>query len=669
MRRYDIDDLLARLEAKRCTREEWRRVGAALKNGGGTLAQWIRWSMLDPDRFHEGECERLWEGFSDDIGLGTLVYIARQHGVVPEALDRGDGSALAFDDDITVDASPLASSTDTFRAAGGEWDRVGELSRFLEALEPNDRFRYVTRFHADEGGKLCPGRGFIDRTVGEILADLDKYGDIPSALGEGDPEAGALCGVNPVEGGVGDRNVTAFRNCLVECDEQTLDEQMRLIRRLNLPARAIVYSGHKSIHVLVRVDAHDKQEYDARVAKVYEQCELAGLRVDHACKNASRMMRLPGFERGGRRQTLIATSVGAPSFAEWVTWLEAHEEPRLPATVNLASALPERPPLREELIDRVLRRTHKLIISGPSKAGKSFALIELCVAVATGGEWLGFACHEGTTLYINMELDPASCLERFHQVAAALGLSDDVLGHIDVLNLRGLSAPLDELASEIIARIRYERQHYDLVVIDPIYKCLTGDENSATEMARMVRAIDLISTELECAVAYSHHYAKGAPGQKEPLDRMSGSGVFARDPDAILDLCPLKVGADQQTQSGHDPDDPTPAFRLTLILREFKSPRPVDVWFEHPLHSVDATGVLAGCREVGKPGRPKGSGGGGTASANGGADQLAALLGDGEWHHKSELAEAMRVSEKTVERRAKADPRFEWSRGRARAKR
>ena len=38
---------------------------------------------------------------------------------------------------------------------------------------------------------------------------------------------------------------------------------------------------------------------------------------------------------------------------------------------------------------------------------------------------------------------------------------------------------------------------------------------------------------------YCHHHSKGAQGGKRSMDRASGSGVFARDPDAMLDMTEL----------------------------------------------------------------------------------------------------------------------------------
>ena len=49
-------------------------------------------------------------------------------------------------------------------------------------------------------------------------------------------------------------------------------------------------------------------------------------------------------------------------------------------------------------------------------------------------------------------------------------------------------------------------------MIDPIYKIITGDENSADQMAAFCNQFDRVATELGCAVVYCHHHSKGAQG-------------------------------------------------------------------------------------------------------------------------------------------------------------
>ncbi|MCQ5240942.1 AAA family ATPase, partial [Eggerthella lenta] len=153
-------------------------------------------------------------------------------------------------------------------------------------------------------------------------------------------------------------------------------------------------------------------------------------------------------------------------------------------------ALPE---LSPPLIEGVLRQGHKMMLGGPSKAGKSFALIELCVSIAEGVPWLGFGCAKGRVLYVNLELDRASCLHRFRDVYGAMGVEPSNLASIDVWNLRGKSKPMDQLAPSLIRRALKTRPI--AVVIDPIYKVITGDENSADQMAAFCNQFDRVATE------------------------------------------------------------------------------------------------------------------------------------------------------------------------------
>src|SRR5699024_2750027 len=89
---------------------------------------------------------------------------------------------------------------------------------------------------------------------------------------------------------------------------------------------------------------------------------------------------------------------------------------------------------------------------------------------------------------------------------------------------------------------------YIAIVIDPIYKVITGDENSADQMANFCNQFDKVCNELGCAVIYCHHHSKGSQGSKKSMDRASGSGVFARDPDALLDLIELEQPESLQRQ-------------------------------------------------------------------------------------------------------------------------
>ena len=125
----------------------------------------------------------------------------------------------------------------------------------------------------------------------------------------------------------------------------------------------------------------------------------------------------------------------------------------------------------------------------------------------------------------------------------------------------------------------------DAIIIDPIYKVITGDENSASDMAAFCNQFDRICTETSCSVIYCHHHSKGAQGAKRAMDRASGSGVFARDPDAQLDMIELELTEEVQNWVA---ERGASAWRLEGSLREFENFKPVDFWFEYPIHRLDS---------------------------------------------------------------------------------
>lgn len=69
---------------------------------------------------------------------------------------------------------------------------------------------------------------------------------------------------------------------------------------------------------------------------------------------------------------------------------------------------------------------------------------------------------------------------------------------------------MDKLAPRLIRRAA--KKGYLAVVLDPIYKVITGDENSADQMAKFCNQFDLVCRELDCAVIYCHHHSKGRAG-------------------------------------------------------------------------------------------------------------------------------------------------------------
>ena len=124
-------------------------------------------------------------------------------------------------------------------------------------------------------------------------------------------------------------------------------------------------------------------EYRKRVDYLYNICKKNGLDVDTQNRNPSRLSRMPGVIRNGHKQFLVDTNIGKESWDEWYEWIESINDD-LPEPESLVECWNNLPQLAPPLIEGILRQGHKMLVAGPSKAGKSFTLIELCIAIAEG---------------------------------------------------------------------------------------------------------------------------------------------------------------------------------------------------------------------------------------------------------------------------------------------
>lgn len=575
---------LSALDVRDLNYQEWMNVGMALQHEGCTCDVWDNWSRND-DRYHPGECARKWNTFHGSgtpITGATIVQLAKERGWKPF---EGTG-VMDWNDVISYDGRNAAVPAPAEAVKPTE-----EFARYLRALFREDEFvGYVTGdVRQSEDGEWEPLRGVYSRTAGELLASLAKYpDDLGATIGDWKPNVGAWIRFNPLDGkGAADRNVTAFRYALVESDVLPIQEQLAAYQKLELPIACLVHSGGKSVHAIVHIDAPDESEYRKRVLFMYSFLSAHGLTVDQANKNPSRLSRLPGVLRNGNRQKLLAVNTGRQSWQDWMDFVEGVEFD-LPQMERLDTLLANKPELPEELITGVLRAGHKMLISGPSKAGKSFLLMELAIAITEGSSWLGFPCRKGRVLYVNLEIDRASCIHRFANIYAALGIQKPCASDLVLWNLRGKAVPLDKLVPQLVRRVR--DQHFDAIIIDPIYKVITGDENSASDMAFFCNQFDKICAETGCATIYCHHHSKGDLGNRNAKDRASGSGVFARDPDAQLDVIELQLDGDAKYEA--EARGRT-AWRLESSLREFQNIIPVDFWFDYPLHTLERSADLS----------------------------------------------------------------------------
>lgn len=243
---------------------------------------------------------------------------------------------------------------------------------------------------------------------------------------------------------------------------------------------------------------------------------------------------------------------------------------KLPATDDAFSLLESPTPVPAELVKGILHLSGKMVVGGGSKSFKTWTLLDLAICVSHGIPWLGHPTSQAPVLFVNLELPKWSITRRISTILQAKALSISP-GQLVTWNLRGIPADYRELLP-VIAK-EAPANGFGLVILDPAYRLLGGaDENSARDIGSLLHSIGRLADDIGAAIAFGAHYAKGNASAKEAIDRISGSGVFARDPDSIL------------TFTKHEEED---AYSVEATLRDFPPLPPFVVRWHHPVFQRD----------------------------------------------------------------------------------
>jgi len=152
------------------------------------------------------------------------------------------------------------------------------------------------------------------------------------------------------------------------------------------------------------------------------------------------------------------------------------------------------------------------LLLGESNAGKTFASLDLSLAIARGEPWLGKKVERGAVLYIAAE--------------GGRNIKKRIVAYKQEYNLKNTQLPFrliyetidfcdPKQVGHIIQLIHETEKHFDLpvhlVVIDTLSRALSGgDENTSTDMGDFVKNVDFLRQNTESAVAVVHHTGKDA---------------------------------------------------------------------------------------------------------------------------------------------------------------
>ena len=213
------------------------------------------------------------------------------------------------------------------------------------------------------------------------------------------------------------------------------------------------------------------------------------------------------------------------------------EEPPSLQFLTARELLREYRNMKEPLIDGLLRREEIMNIVAAPKTGKSWLVMQLTLALVTGGTWCGHECTASRVLLVDNELHRETLSCRLHRVASAMGISDDdeVLDRLTILSQRGAEKDIRLLKKYLQENSNLK---FDVIIIDALYKALPKDvdENSNGQITDIYNLLDSYARTMGGAIVLVHHTSKGNQANKSITDVGSGAGAQSRSPDTHLTL-------------------------------------------------------------------------------------------------------------------------------------
>ena len=185
----------------------------------------------------------------------------------------------------------------------------------------------------------------------------------------------------------------------------------------------------------------------------------------------------------------------------------------------------------------------KMIIFGPYKSWKSMTAMDLSFKLASGKPWFGFNTVLSTVLIIQLEIPKFEYQKRVIKYTCGNKLSPlDNLFFITTQSLK-----LDKGWGVSILEQWISDMHPQVIIIDPIYKVVSGRLTDEYDVRQFTDRIDLLAEKYRCSFVLIHHEGKDMVVEGERYDRgpdaAFGSAVFGWWVDSSIELRAVAEGS------------------------------------------------------------------------------------------------------------------------------
>lgn len=567
-----VRNMLGYIPVESLIYDQWVSIGMGLKNDNYPFEIWDEWSAKDKREGQyqgtEGTREK-WDSFDKEgYTLGTVKDLAKKNGWT---YPKNNSGYMDWEDEIYSDWEPDQAtdqktgnrSTTTNSKQEKEQNIVDHYLKIIE--DANNKINLKDLDHAlnvlykDEdyiyfgGVKTSEGTFY---KVANLKRDIAKNPELfETRLNTAN---GVYFCFNPFKDDSArrDDNISGYRYALIEWDHVPICKQIEIIIESRVPVKALIYSGGKSIHAIVPVNANNKEEYQNKVKKLFakmneysEKCidpmlyfqneEYRSLcpsevmkadprHIDPANKNPSRLSRLPGAVRNGKQQKLLGVNLGDQNFDDWANILGKDSYGNEITSLkefsgNQLNAYEAKE--QEWIVEGILPLYGVTALSAPPKSYKSFMALDIAFSVAEGVPFLGFRTHQTSVLYIDTENTLDGFKRRSKLITDKIPdkfycIPDSKENEILRIN-NGL---LDQIKDQI-------KKHPDIrfIIIDMFSGIKPTEHSTKTKDVYLndtipVKTLVNYAFEKNITFLVIHHNKKGKEADK--LDNVSGSSGF-----------------------------------------------------------------------------------------------------------------------------------------------
>ena len=230
------------------------------------------------------------------------------------------------------------------------------------------------------------------------------------------------------------------------------------------------------------------------------------------------------FEKGHKIEEIFALAKKAPR------WAPAGKNETM--FVSVADFVKSAPVQKDWIIEGLIERGSNGFVIGPPKSSKSFATIDMAIAIASGQPWMGLDVAQILRVaHFSREDNPDTSSWRYRGLLKARCLhEEDVRDNIWINTRRETPRfMLDEEEWVLKAIADMKKLGTEFFILDVLNKMHAADENDNTEMRQIMDRVEFMSRESGAQWCIVHHYSKrGGDGEEGKLtEMMRGASAIA----------------------------------------------------------------------------------------------------------------------------------------------